>query len=137
MLKALEQYYNTRCDGTWEHDYGFILETCDNPGWMLTIRDPDLCHRFCSLILTEQIPDAVKILIGDEALSEVILFSPQLRDLSDFVLSVLDGAGAPGTEGRADSLASVRQRRPARRRADVQTSEESHRSLKKASPAST
>ena len=57
---------------------------------MLTVRDPDLCHRFCTLILMEQIPDAVKILIGDEALSEVILFSPQLRDLSDFVLQVLD-----------------------------------------------
>ena len=90
MLKALEQYYDARCDGAWEHDYGFILETCENPGWMRTVRDPDLCHRFCTLILMEQIPDAVKILIGDEALPEVSLFSPQLRDLCDFVLQELE-----------------------------------------------
>ena len=36
-LLALQQWYKTRCDGNWEHQYGITIETLDNPGWKLKI----------------------------------------------------------------------------------------------------
>jgi hypothetical protein len=34
-------WYQSHCDGEWEHKYGIKLETLDNPGWQLTV---DLIH---------------------------------------------------------------------------------------------
>ncbi len=39
-LAFVDRYYNARCNGHWEHYYGFSIETCDNPGWMLTLTEP-------------------------------------------------------------------------------------------------
>ena len=39
MLCAIEQYYKENCDGIWEHSYGFTIESCDNPGWLIKIND--------------------------------------------------------------------------------------------------
>lgn len=36
-LERLEQWYASMCNGDWEHTYGIVLETVDNPGWMLTV----------------------------------------------------------------------------------------------------
>lgn len=32
-LKVIEDWFKVRCDGLWEHRFGFSLETTDNPGW--------------------------------------------------------------------------------------------------------
>ena len=37
ILLVLNQWYTSKCDGDWEHSYGFTLETLDNPGWKLKI----------------------------------------------------------------------------------------------------
>lgn len=36
-LERLQAWYDSNCDGDWEHQYGFCLETLDNPGWCLTV----------------------------------------------------------------------------------------------------
>jgi hypothetical protein len=37
LLSDLQAWYAAQCDDNWEHDYGVIVGTLDNPGWSLTI----------------------------------------------------------------------------------------------------
>jgi Immunity protein 53 len=43
-LERLQAWYHSNCDGNWEHQYGFRLETLDNPGWCITV-DLDDTHQ--------------------------------------------------------------------------------------------
>lgn len=36
-LDRLQEWYSTRCNGDWEHQYGVEIETLDNPGWRVKI----------------------------------------------------------------------------------------------------
>ncbi len=36
-LSRLQQWYESYCDGDWEHGYGVSIITLDNPGWMVKI----------------------------------------------------------------------------------------------------
>ncbi len=33
----LQKWYQSQCDGDWEHEYGIKIETVDNPGWYVVI----------------------------------------------------------------------------------------------------
>ena len=33
----LEDWYQKQCNGEWEHKYGILIETLDNPGWIVKI----------------------------------------------------------------------------------------------------
>ncbi len=37
LLKSLESWYISNCNGDWEHEYGIQISTIDNPGWCLKI----------------------------------------------------------------------------------------------------
>ena len=37
LLKKLQSWYQIHCDGDWEHSYGVVIDTLDNPGWKLSI----------------------------------------------------------------------------------------------------
>ena len=37
VLKRLQNWYQSHCDGDWEHSYGIIIDTLDNPGWKLSV----------------------------------------------------------------------------------------------------
>jgi hypothetical protein len=37
MPEELQIWYRDQCDGEWEHRYGVVIETLDNPGWLLKI----------------------------------------------------------------------------------------------------
>ena len=37
LLKRLQEWYETNCDGEWEHAYGVLIATLDNPGWTINI----------------------------------------------------------------------------------------------------
>ena len=37
LLNRLNKWYQTHCDGSWEHMFGINLETMDNPGWELVV----------------------------------------------------------------------------------------------------
>jgi hypothetical protein len=36
-LQELQRWYQSQCDGDWEHCYGVKIDTLDNPGWSVTI----------------------------------------------------------------------------------------------------
>jgi hypothetical protein len=33
----LQEWYLKQCDGDWEHEFGIVIDTLDNPGWSLRI----------------------------------------------------------------------------------------------------
>lgn len=37
FFQKINDWYESHCDGIWEHGYGIKLETLDNPGWILKI----------------------------------------------------------------------------------------------------
>ena len=37
LLPRLQRWYSAQCNGQWEHDYGVVIETLDNPGWLLRV----------------------------------------------------------------------------------------------------
>lgn len=37
ILKWLENWYKSNCNGDWEHGYGIKITTIDNPGWSVNI----------------------------------------------------------------------------------------------------
>jgi len=39
LIRRIDEWYQYRCDGEWEHRYGMMIETCDNPGWQVTFKD--------------------------------------------------------------------------------------------------
>jgi Immunity protein 53 len=36
-LSELQDWYTAHCDGDWEHQYGVVIESLDNPGWWVKI----------------------------------------------------------------------------------------------------
>jgi Immunity protein 53 len=40
-LDRLQDWYERHCNGEWEHRYGVIIETLDNPGWRLRVELSD------------------------------------------------------------------------------------------------
>jgi hypothetical protein len=56
----LTHWYAAQCDGEWEHDYGVVIETLDNPGWLLKIdlTYTDLAGKpFETLVVNMPAPD--------------------------------------------------------------------------------
>ena len=36
-VSSLEAWYAGNCDGDWEHGWGVLIQTLDNPGWSIEI----------------------------------------------------------------------------------------------------
>ncbi|ANI89339.1 hypothetical protein A9P82_08560 [Arachidicoccus ginsenosidimutans] len=36
-LVIIQNWFQSNCNGDWEHDFGIKIETLDNPGWCVTI----------------------------------------------------------------------------------------------------
>jgi len=36
-IERLAKWYESNCDGQWEHGYGVRITTLDNPGWSVSI----------------------------------------------------------------------------------------------------
>jgi hypothetical protein len=37
LIRWLQDWYLSKCDGDWEHSYGLSIATLDNPGWSVSI----------------------------------------------------------------------------------------------------
>ena len=37
LLSKLEDWYQSQCNGDWEHQYGVRIDCLDNPGWVLRV----------------------------------------------------------------------------------------------------
>lgn len=44
VLDWLADWYQSQCDGDWEHGNGLLIDTLDNPGWSIKI---DLAGTDC------------------------------------------------------------------------------------------
>jgi len=51
LISELESWYHLQCNGEWEHDFGIMIETIDNPGWHLKI---DLKNTFLEQAIFEE-----------------------------------------------------------------------------------
>jgi hypothetical protein len=36
-IAGIQRWFQTHCNGEWEHSHGVSIETCDNPGWHVRI----------------------------------------------------------------------------------------------------
>ena len=36
-LEWLQGWYQANCDENWEHSYGVVIESLDNPGWSVSV----------------------------------------------------------------------------------------------------
>lgn len=36
-MEWITDWYRRQCDGTWEHERGLVIQTLDNPGWLLKV----------------------------------------------------------------------------------------------------
>lgn len=45
ILKWIEDWYTAQCDGNWEHEHTFIIESLDNPGWSVEIDFNNTNHQ--------------------------------------------------------------------------------------------
>lgn len=48
-IEWLMAWYDSRCDGDWEHQYGVHIRTLDNPGWALDIDLAETPYADCIL----------------------------------------------------------------------------------------
>lgn len=37
LIQELQTWFQSQCDGEWEHSSGIKIESCDNPGWWVKI----------------------------------------------------------------------------------------------------
>jgi len=37
ILERLQAWYASDCNGDWEHSWGIVIDTLDNPGWTVKI----------------------------------------------------------------------------------------------------
>ena len=37
LLSELEDWYQSQCNGDWEHQYGVKIDCIDNPGWVVCV----------------------------------------------------------------------------------------------------
>ncbi len=42
-LTALQRWYESRCDGVWEHAHAIEIATLDNPGWKVKLDGGSFC----------------------------------------------------------------------------------------------
>lgn len=36
-ILRLQHWYESQCNGDWEHSFGITIDTLDNPGWIISI----------------------------------------------------------------------------------------------------
>ena len=38
-INIIDDWFKSKCNGTWEHHLGVTIETTDNPGWLITVSE--------------------------------------------------------------------------------------------------
>lgn len=93
-IEIIDNFYKQHCNGEWEHLYGFTIETCDNPGWLLTITDLDIYNksiqRIYSSIINKQYSVSVTHVHEPESITYAVkIFGSSLENVigsaADFI----------------------------------------------------
>ncbi|GKS88323.1 Imm53 family immunity protein [Acidovorax sp. SUPP2539] len=40
-IEIITKWYQIKCNGQWEHEFGIEIKNIDNPGWCIQIKDDD------------------------------------------------------------------------------------------------
>ncbi|MFF2158114.1 immunity 53 family protein [Paenibacillus chitinolyticus] len=59
ILRWLQEWYTSHCNGDWEHDSGIRITTIDNPGWYVSINlsETELAVRQVDVVQIERTDD--------------------------------------------------------------------------------
>ncbi|WP_442867196.1 Imm53 family immunity protein [Acidovorax sp. NCPPB 3576] len=38
-IEIITKWYQIKCDGQWEHEFGIEIKNIDNPGWCIQIKE--------------------------------------------------------------------------------------------------
>ena len=91
-IHLIDNFYRHYCNGQWEHDYGITIQTCDNPGWLLTFSDSKLNEIWnestCGVII-KRISDKHNVIVTYKnerhtSFQEINIFSVSLILFNDF-----------------------------------------------------
>jgi hypothetical protein len=96
-LQKLNRWYESQCDGEWEHDYGVEIGTVDNPGWTLKIdlSDTELSDRpFGEIKRYNSETDWIFARRTEDAF-EASCDPSKLADMVDLFLAWAEAAAAP------------------------------------------
>lgn len=99
-LDRLQGWYLSMCDGDWEHDTGFSIDTLDNPGWSIEIAKRSLPAGFVDPLIWEERSehDWISIRFQEEQLG-VACGPRNLVEGLDRLLRLLDGRGTISGDG--------------------------------------
>ena len=78
VIGTLERWFKSRCDGSWEHDFGITIETTDNPGWLLTFTDLRLAKEMRAGIIGKLLREYNAQIEADGAKTTV--YAPSLQE---------------------------------------------------------
>ena len=88
-IHLIDNFYRHYCNGQWDHDYGITIQTCDNPGWLLTFSDSKLNEIWnestCGVII-KRISDKHNVIVTYKSerhtsFQEINIFSVSLENL--------------------------------------------------------
>ena len=95
-IERLDDWFNTQCNGDWEHSHGIEIESVDNPGWMVTI---DLRETHSEKLSVEVWNDGYEFETVDEFLHGYA--EPRkLNDLLNAIADALDAQDEKMKEGK-------------------------------------
>jgi len=50
IIKWLENWYESNCDGYWEHLFGISIDTLDNPGWRIKLNIAETLYESVAFV---------------------------------------------------------------------------------------
>jgi hypothetical protein len=90
-VQVLDEWYQKRGDGMWEHRFGVCIESCDNPGWQITFTDLPLpADGRADLLETLRHEDGAEVIIDA---AEVRVFSRSLRTCLSAATKLIEISG--------------------------------------------
>jgi hypothetical protein len=77
-VTTLESWYETRCNGDWENHNGILIESTDNPGWLVTIRELSISTAQLARIVSRLLLELEAQVQTDGVMVRV--FAPKIKD---------------------------------------------------------
>jgi hypothetical protein len=93
-LERLCRWYESNCDGDWEHGYGVRIDTLDNPGWTVSINLKDTRLEGLSFLEFKDQYDHAREWLVCSKTDEMFMIACGPRRLKDGLTVFLDWAEA-------------------------------------------
>ena len=95
-IHVLDEWYQRKCNGEWEHRWGFTITTCDNPGWWAKFDDLPLNQKATPELLNSLLDEhGADVTVEGQ---EVRVFARSLRICLSVAAKLIDIASRPETD---------------------------------------